>query len=97
MNAPRRILSRPATSRDLADPDALSRTWGRPRLLVLLAVLARVRGAGFDLAVHAGEWRGRFGAFLLVLVLLRLLLFPVAADLTFRHGDLWTLDERFDR
>ena len=26
------------------------------RLLVLLAVLARVRGAGFDLAVHAGEW-----------------------------------------
>jgi CheY-like chemotaxis protein len=28
----------------------------RIRLLVLLAVLARVRGAGFDLAVHAGEW-----------------------------------------
>jgi hypothetical protein len=26
------------------------------RLLVLLAVLAGVRGAGFDLAVHAGEW-----------------------------------------
>ena len=25
------------------------------RLLVLLAVLARVRGAEFDLAVHAGE------------------------------------------
>ena len=25
------------------------------RLLVLLAVLARVRGAGFDLAVHPGE------------------------------------------
>ena len=27
----------------------------RDRLLVLLAVLARVRGAEFDLAVHAGE------------------------------------------
>jgi len=53
------------------------------RSLVLLAVLARVRGAGF-------EWRGRFGIFLLVLILLRLLLFPVAAHLTFRHGDLRT-------
>jgi hypothetical protein len=28
---------------------------GGRRLLVLLAVLARVRGAEFDLAVHAGE------------------------------------------
>jgi hypothetical protein len=35
---------------------------------------------------------GRFGAFLLVLVLLRLLLFSVAAHLTFRHGDLQTFD-----
>ena len=52
------------------------------RLLVLLAVLARVRGAEFD---------GRFGAFL-VLVLLRLLLFSVAAHLTLRHGDLQTFD-----
>ena len=51
------------------------------RLLVLLAVLAGVRGAEFD---------GRFGAFLLVLVLLRLLLFFVAAHLTLRHGDLQT-------
>ena len=53
------------------------------RLLVLLAVLAHVRGAEFDL---------RFGAFLLVFVLLRLLLFSVAAHLTLRHGDLQTLD-----
>ena len=53
------------------------------RLLVLLAVLAHVRGAGFDL---------HFGAFLLVFVLLRLLLFSVAAHLTLRHGDLQTLD-----
>jgi len=58
------------------------------RLLVLLAVLAHVRGAEFDLAVYAG----RFGAFLLVLVLLRLLLFFVAAHLTLRHGDLQTID-----
>jgi hypothetical protein len=49
------------------------------QLLVLFAVLARVRGAELD---------GRFGAFLLVLVLLRLLLFSVAAQLTLRHGDL---------
>ena len=55
----------------------------RDRLLVLLAVLARVRGAEFD---------GRFGAFLLVLVLLRLLLFSVAAHLTLRHGDPQTFD-----
>ena len=34
-----------------------------------------------------------FGAFSLVLVLLRLLLFSVAAHLTLRHGDLRTLDE----
>jgi hypothetical protein len=54
---------------------------------VLLAVLARVRRAGFDLAVHAGERRGHFDAFLLVLVLLRFLLFSIAAHLTFRHGD----------
>ena len=60
------------------------------RLLVLLAVLAHVRGAEFDLAVYAG----RFGAFLLVLVLLRLLLFFVAAHLTFRHGDLQILGGR---
>ena len=56
------------------------------RLLVLLAVLARVRGAEFDLAV-------RFGAFLLVLVLLRLLLFSVTAHLTLRHGNLQTFLE----
>src|SRR5215469_3224982 len=60
----------------------------RDRLLVLLAVLAHVRSAEFDLAVHAG----RFGAFLLVLVLLRLLLFSVAAHLALRHGDLQTFD-----
>ena len=52
---------------------------------MLLAVLALVRGAELDLAV--------FGAFSLVLVLLRLLLFSVAAHLTLRHGDLRTLDE----
>jgi len=57
------------------------------RLLTLFAVLAHVRGAEFD-----GERRGRFGAFLLILVLLRLLLFSVAAHLTLRHGDLRTLD-----
>src|SRR5262249_16067173 len=51
------------------------------RLLVLFAVLARVRGTGFE---------GRIGAFLLVLVLLRLLLFSVAAHLTLRHRDLQT-------
>src|SRR5262249_36625244 len=53
------------------------------RLLVLLAVLARVRGAGFE---------RRIAAFLLVLVLLRLLLFSVAAHLTLRHSDLQTFD-----
>ena len=53
------------------------------RLLVLLAVLARVRGAEFDLAVSV---------FLPVLVLLRLLLFSVAAHLTLCHGDLQTFD-----
>ena len=55
-----------------------------PGLLVLLAVLARVRGAG----------QGRLGTFLLVLVLLRLLFFLVATHLTFRHSDLQTLDGR---
>ncbi len=62
------------------------------RLLVLLAVLAPVRGAGFDLAVHAGERRKRFGAFLLVLVLLRLLLFFVAAHLTLRQTSGLSMD-----
>jgi hypothetical protein len=38
--------------------------------------------------VHAGERRGGFAALGLVLVLLRLLLFLVAAHLTLRHGDL---------
>ena len=56
-----------------------------PRRLGLLAV--RV-GAGLGLAVHAGERRGGFGALLLVLILLRLLLFLVASHLTFRHGGL---------
>ena len=50
--------------------------------LVLLAP-----GAGLGLAVHVGERRDRRGAaFLLVLVLLRLLLFFVASHLTFGHG-----------
>jgi hypothetical protein len=49
--------------------------------LRLLPVCVRVR-----LAVHAGERRGGGGAFLLVLVLLRFLLFLVAAHLAFRHG-----------
>src|ERR1700733_9277454 len=50
--------------------------------LVLLAVLVWV---GL-LAMHPGERRWSVGAFLLVLVLLRLLLFLVAAHLSFGHG-----------
>jgi hypothetical protein len=59
---------------------------GFPHCLVLLAV--RVR-AVLGLALHAGERRGDGTAFLLVLVLLRLLLFLVALHLAFRHGVLW--------
>ena len=51
--------------------------------LVLLAVRVRT---GLGLALHARERRGDDAAFLLVLVLLRLLLFPVASHLAFRHG-----------
>jgi hypothetical protein len=75
-------------------PKPLPRSWlksPRPLALVLLAILVFVR-AGSGLAVHPSERRGSFGAFLLVLVLLRLLLFPVASYLTFRHGDPPILD-----
>jgi hypothetical protein len=63
----------------------------RDHALTLLAILVLVR-AGFGLAVHPGEQRGSFGAFLLVLVLLRFFLFFVASHLTLCHGDLQILD-----
>src|SRR5829696_3990186 len=84
--------------RSSATTSPTTRWLPRRRKLGAAGVAARklfLLAAGFGLALIGGKRRGRRPALLLVFVLLRFLLFLVAAHLTFSHGVLPLLAERW--